>query len=174
MLLGVAAVPWLRGLSVSWMGRVWDGAALRMGLAMLGPGNLGMALGWWAEADWNPVMSGGACLCCRSHQYFDLTDSVPWMVVGMLVGGVPSMVGEDDPGSGLGRGPRLALAAVGMVLGMAWGGDLVLALLGPMHPWQFLGAWAGMTAGMLLGMGLLCGAGEAIAAVWGRRSGTGG
>lgn len=174
VLLGVAAVPWLRRLSVSWLGRVWDGAALRMGLAMLGPGNLGMALGWWVEADWNPVMSGGACLCCRSHQYFDLTGSVPWMVVGMLAGGLPSMVGEDDPGSGLGRGPRLVLATVGMVLGMAWGGDLVLALLGPMHPWQFLGAWVGMTGGMLLGMGLLCGAGEAIAAVRGRGSGTGG
>ena len=113
VLLGIAVLPWLRGRrgdrgaagpEAGWglkfergvMGAAAPsaaehcgthplGAALRMGLAMLGPGNLGMALGWWAEADWKPVMSGGACLCCQSHHYFDLTGSVPWMVVGMLV-----------------------------------------------------------------------------------------
>src|SRR5262249_40019679 len=43
-----------------------------MALAMLGPGNLGMLVGWWMDAGFGPVMRDGVCLCCQSHHYFTL------------------------------------------------------------------------------------------------------
>ncbi|HAB15937.1 MAG TPA: cation-translocating P-type ATPase [Verrucomicrobiota bacterium] len=141
--------------------------ALAMTLAMLGPGNLGMLLGWWVEAGFGPVMRNGVCLCCQSHHYFALTGKIPWMYLGMLAGGLPLMiVGWKQLPRRLGLLPLALLAAVGMVFGMAWGGDGMLGLLGPLHPHQFLGAFGGMTVGMLAGMIFTCGAGEALAAGW--------
>ncbi len=129
-----------------------------MTLAMLGPGNLGMLLGWWVDAGFGPVMREGVCLCCQSHHYFELGQGVPWMHVGMLAAGLPAMWGSLPRWRGwLGRVPAALLASVGMLVGMNWGGDVVLGWAGPGHPLQFLAAWSGMSAGMLAGMGLGCG-----------------
>lgn len=136
-----------------------------MTLAMLGPGNLGMLLGWWVDAGFGPVMREGVCLCCQSHHYFELGQGVPWMHVGMLAAGLPAMWGSLPRWRGwLGRVPAAVLASVGMLVGMNWGGDVVLQWAGPGHPLQFLAAWSGMSVGMLAGMGLGCG----VAAVVGR------
>lgn len=140
---------------------------LRMTGAMLGPGNLGMLIGWWADAGFGPVMRDGVCLCCQSHHYFTWEGGVPWMMLGMLAAGLPAM---GPAVSGLrGRLPRwgvVTMSAVGMVLGMAWGADLALGWAGPGHPQQFLIAVAGMTLGMLVGMFFACAAGEALLAAW--------
>jgi hypothetical protein len=139
-----------------------------MTLAMLGPGNLGMLLGWWVDAGFGPVMREGVCLCCQSHHYFELGQGVPWMHVGMLAAGLPAMWGSLPRWRGwLGRVPAALLASVGMLVGMNWGGDVVLGWAGPGHPLQFLAAWSGMSAGMLAGMGLGCGL-AAVGAVGGR------
>jgi heavy metal translocating P-type ATPase len=136
-----------------------------MTLAMLGPGNLGMLVGWWVDAGFGPVMREGVCLCCQSHHYFELGKGVPWMHVGMLAAGLPAMWGYLPRWRGwLGRGPGAVLASVGMLVGMNWGGDVVLGWAGPGHPLQFVAAWVGMSVGMLAGMGLGCG----VAAVVGR------
>lgn len=169
LLLASAACGWL------WMSRIqtrpsaggrWWLPGLRMTGAMLGPGNLGMLIGWWMDAGFGPVMRDGVCLCCQSHHYFTLADGIPWMDVGMLLAGLPAM----KPAVGLlpGRLPRwglLALSGVGMVLGMSWGADLALHWAGPGHPHQFLTAFAGMTGGMLIGMFFACAAGEAVQAL---------
>jgi len=169
MLLGISALNLLGSRREARSGRGW-GPGVPMILAMLGPGNLGMVLGWWVEAGFGPVMRDGVCLCCQSHQYFTLTGKIPWMYLGMLAGGLPFMrVGLGLLPGRLGRGPLLVLAAIGMILGMAWGADAVLQALGPGHPHQFLGAYVGMTLGMLAGMGFVCGAGEALAAAIRRR-----
>ncbi|MCW5558419.1 MAG: cation-translocating P-type ATPase, partial [Verrucomicrobiae bacterium] len=169
LLLTAAALGW------AWIGRIqtrpsarsrWWLPGLRMTGAMLGPGNLGMLLGWWMDAGFGPVMRDGVCLCCQSHHYFTLAGGVPWMDVGMLLAGLPAM----RPAMGIlpGRLPRwglLALSAAGMVLGMSWGADLILHWAGPGHPHQFLIAFAGMTGGMLIGMFFACAAGEAVTAL---------
>ncbi len=148
----------------------WWGPANLMLLAMLGSGNLGMLLGWWADAGFGPVMRNGVCLCCQSHHYFALTGKIPWMYLGMLAGGLPFMwTGRERFPRRLGRGVFVAWASVGMVFGMGWGADLMLGWLGPAHPQQFIGAFAGMTAGMLAGMFFVCAAAEAVAAGWRRR-----
>ncbi|MEN9678298.1 MAG: hypothetical protein RIS76_4194 [Verrucomicrobiota bacterium] len=145
--------------SAGWRPGLW------MTAGMLGPGNLAMLLGWWVDAGFGPVMRDGVCLCCQSHHYFSLSGRIPWMYLGMLLGGLPAMAtGLTALPGRLGRWPLLALAAAGMILGMGWGADLVLQWAGPGHPRQFLFAFAGMTAGMLTGMFFACAAGEAIAA----------
>ncbi|MBN8246851.1 MAG: cation-translocating P-type ATPase [Verrucomicrobia bacterium] len=141
----------------------WWLPGLRMTGAMVGPGNLGMLIGWWADAGFGPVMRDGVCLCCQSHHYFTLAGGVPWMDLGMLAAGLPAM--GSAVGALPGRLPRwglLALSAAGMVLGMGWGAELALRWAGPGHPLQFLIALAGMTAGMLIGMFFACAAGEAL------------
>jgi len=141
----------------------WWLPGLQMAGAMLGPGNLGMLAGWWVDAGFGPVMRDGVCLCCQSHHYFTLAGGVPWMDLGMLAAGLPAMwpAAARLPGR-LPRWGLLALSAAGMVLGMAWGANLVLGWAGPGHPAQFLIAFAGMTGGMLVGMFFACAAGEAM------------
>lgn len=69
--------------------------------AMLGPGNLLMLAGWWVDAGFGPVMREGVCLCCQSHRCFEVGWKVPWMWVGMVVGGLPWMWrSSPDLGSG--------------------------------------------------------------------------
>lgn len=134
-----------------------------MSLAMLGPGNLGMLAGWWADAGFGPVMRDGVCLCCQSHHYFDLSGHVPWMHVGMLLSSLPWMLRplrRFTPARPLAVG--IAIQSVGMVLGMSYGADLALKWAGPMHPLQFLVAFAGMNAGMLAGMFFGCGVDQAL------------
>jgi hypothetical protein len=115
-------------------------------------------------------MKDGVCLCCQSHHYFALTGKIPWMYLGMLAGGLPPMLtGLPRLPGRLGRGPLLVLAGVGMTAGMGLGAEVVLRMLGPGHPLQFIGAFAGMTVGMLAGMFFACGAGEALVLAWRRR-----
>lgn len=129
----------------------------RMTLAMVGPGNLGMLIGWWIDAGWGPVMRDGVCLCCQSHHYFQLGFHVPWMHLGMLAGGLPFMWRDSAYlGSLRARIAAAAAIAIAMLLGMSFGADLILQALGPGHPHQFLAAFGGMTLGMLLAMGLAC------------------
>lgn len=143
----------------------WLVPGLWMTGAMLGPGNLGMLLGWWVDAGWGPVMREGVCLCCQSHHYFSLSGRIPWMYLGMLVGGLPAMLpGIAALGGRLGRTALLGLSALGMTLGMSSGADAILRWAGPGHPLQFLLALGGMTIGMLIGMFFACAAGEAVAA----------
>jgi hypothetical protein len=146
-----------------------------MTLAMLGPGNVGMLLGWWMDAGFGPVMKEGVCLCCSARHYFGSSGGIPWMYVGMLVFGVPTMWPFLGGLTGrLGRNARAGLAALGMVFGMGWGAEAVLGWAGPGHPQQFLLAFFGMSAGMILGMFLGCALGEAIAALFpGQRKITG-
>ena len=143
----------------------WAVPGLRMAGAMIGPGNLGMLLGWWVDAGFGPVMRDGVCLCCRSHDYFSMSGGVPWMSVGMLLGGLPPMWRATAALPGiLPRPALLGLSAMGMIVGMGWGGDLALGWAGPGHPQQFLVACAGMTLGMLAGMFFACAAGAAALA----------
>ncbi len=153
------------GAAISIWPRSQRWAVARVSLAMLGPGNLLMLVGWWADAGFGPVMRNGVCLCCQSHHYFELGARIPWMYVGMLAGGLPSMwPGLRGLARGLGRWTLLALAATGMVGGMGWGAEWVLRALGPGHPQQFPVALAGMSAGMLCGMFFACALGEAVVA----------
>ncbi len=137
----------------------WPG----MTLAMLGPGNLLMLVGWWIDAGCGPVMRDGVCLCCSGHHYFEPGWRIPWMYVGMLAGGLPAMAAF-LPGvrSGWDRIRFLSLAAVGMVGGMGLGAGWALRWAGPGHPGQFLVAYAGMTLGMTAGMVFLCALGEIL------------
>ncbi|MFM8358329.1 MAG: heavy metal translocating P-type ATPase, partial [Verrucomicrobiota bacterium] len=167
-LLAAGALRWERA-----PGRERDGRrVVRMLLWMAGPGNVGMLVGWWMDAGFQAVMQEGVCLCCRSHDYFRAGGGVPWMWLGMLATGLPSM-GPWGVGVAGRRSGRVLLAAgagVGMLGGMWLGGDAVLAWAGPGHPQQFVLAWAGMTVGMLAGMGFAGAVGEALRANLGWRS----
>ena len=166
-LVGISGLSILgiRRADPSGAGSRWWSSGLWMVMGMLGPGNLAMLTGWWVDAGFGPVMREGVCLCCQSHHYFSLTGRIPWMYLGMLLGGLPAMMpGFSALPGRLGRWPLLALSAVGMILGMGWGADLALGWAGPGHPAQFLIALTGMTGGMLCGMFFTCAAGEALAA----------
>lgn len=137
-----------------------------MMMGMLGPGGLGMLAGWWVEAGMGPVMQEGVCLCCQPHHYFELTGKVPWMQLGMLLGGGWGMwFGLPRLGRQRHRWLAGILGATGMIAGMNEGARIALAMGGPGHSAQFLLAWVGMVAGMTLGMLLGCGAAEAIRAM---------
>lgn len=154
------------GLGTLAVWRLVDSGAGRFGRmtwSMLGPGNLWMLVGWWADAGFGPVMREGVCLCCQSHRYFEVGWKVPWMWVGMIAGGLPWMWRSlPDLGGGWNRWPAAALGSAGMIVGMNQGADLVLQCAGPGHPQQFVLAWLGMTLGMFAGMGFGCGMAEAL------------
>ena len=131
----------------------------RMLFAMLGLGNWGMILGWWADAGFGPVVA--ACPHCAQHgaSLWSLT-AMPWMNLGMLLFGLPPML----TGPGHWR-PRLILgfcSALGMMWGMSLGGHAALQALGPALAQPFLLSFAGMTLGMLAGMLLGCEFGRAV------------
>ena len=67
----------------------------QMILAMLGLGNWGMILGWWADAGFSPV--GAVCHHCAA-QGFSLWSftAMPWMNLGMLLFGLPPMLLESS------------------------------------------------------------------------------
>jgi heavy metal translocating P-type ATPase len=156
MAMGLWGVGW--GLMQTSQARPWS----RMMMGMLGPGGLGMLAGWCVEAGMGPVMREGVCLCCQPHHYFELTGKVPWMQLGMILGGWRWMwPGLPRLGRRLQRWPAGLLAATGMVVGMNEGARIALAIGGPGHPAQFLLAWVGMVVGMSLGMLLGCGVAEA-------------
>jgi heavy metal translocating P-type ATPase len=139
----------------------WRRIAL-MTFAMLGPGNWGMVLGWWADAGFTPT-TGGCPHCAAAG--FDLLGwmHAPWMNLGMVLLGVPPMLwGGDGPRPGLSRWAFGILSAIGMVLGMGFGDHVFMRWLGPHFSDRFLVSLSGMTLGMLLGMFLFCEFGRAI------------
>jgi P-type Cu+ transporter len=140
-----------------------------MTFAMLGPGNWGMILGWWADAGFAPV-----CAACHhgTADAFSLAAFVnmPWMNLGMVLLGLPPMLWDrQSPPPGLGRLAFGILSAFGMVWGMAFGSHAVLSWLGPYISQKFLLSLAGMTVGMLLGMFLFCEFGRALSLALFRR-----
>lgn len=148
------------GVSVSgprptnWSPMVWG---------MLGPSNLAMLVGWWADAGFGPVMREGVCLCCSGHRFFSWGAGIPWMTGAMLVSGLFFMRGAILPWAK--NSIRIAVTtalALSMAGGMNWGASLVLHWAGPGHPWQFLIAYGGMTVGMMSGMLFVCAFTEAL------------
>jgi hypothetical protein len=160
---------WVTFVAVSWLlllGHPRDPEqqpGFNMTLAMLGAGNWGMILGWWADLGFRPYLPG-ACGCGQPEglpllPFLDM----PWMYVAMLVFGLPSMISfPPNAWRGLGRLSVGLLSAVGMVWGMAFGNHLALQWLAPESSNRFLVSFAGMTIGMLLGMFFCCELGRAI------------
>ncbi len=145
----------------------WERLA-NMTWAMLGPGNLGMVLGWWADAGF-----GGQGLvdsCCHSHRALGLGAvlAMPGMNLGMLLFGLPPMLLEPSAKQNQRRISLAILSGAGMVWGMALGGEVVAAVAEAVPAPRFLVAFAGMTAGMMLGMFFCCELGRAISLRWRR------
>ncbi len=134
--------------SSDWRPMVWG---------MIGPANLAMLVGWWADAGFDRVMREGVCLCCSGHRYFGFGSGVPWMTVAMVAAGLPFMKPAilAWPRAGLRWAVGISLAA-SMAWGMDWGATVALRWAGPGHPGQFLIAYTGMTLGMLGGMVFAC------------------
>ena len=138
----------------NWSPMVWG---------MLGPSNLAMLVGWWADAGFGPVMREGVCLCCSGHRFFSWGAGIPWMTGAMLVSGLFFMQGAILPWPK--NSIRIVIAtalALSMAGGMNWGASLVLRWAGPGHSWQFLIAYGGMTLGMMSGMLFVCAFTEAL------------
>jgi heavy metal translocating P-type ATPase len=116
---------------------------LDMCFGMLTLGNLGMLLGWWADAGFAPLVC--AKCACASLQ-------TPWMWVGMLVLSNVAMkwcAREPAPD----RAHEVAMYTggnAGMVAGMIAGGQLA-AQLGDSIALAFALMTAGMLAGMIAG-----------------------
>jgi hypothetical protein len=140
--------------AMDWSPMVWG---------MLGPSNLAMLVGWWADAGFGPVIREGVCLCCSGHRFFSWSAGIPWMTGAMLAAGLPFMRGAILlwPSNGIRFAITTALA-LSMAGGMNWGAALVLRWAGPRHPWQFLIAYGGMTLGMMSGMLFVCAFTEAL------------
>lgn len=176
--MGWSQVAWMTMACV--VGAAWvlawgcRGRWTRMTAGMLGTGNLMMLVGWWVDAGMGPVMEKGVCLCCQSHHYFEAGWRFPWMWAGMVAGGMPWMR-DAVPRRGGAWGwvawvVGMAWMSAAMLAGMVLGGGVAVRWLAPMSPWQFVAAWGGMTAGMLLGMGWGCAVVEAVKVAWpGRR-----
>jgi heavy metal translocating P-type ATPase len=133
----------------------WHRVAL-MTFAMLGFGNWGMILGWWADSGFAPAMAG--CPHCVADG-FSLTafTHMPWMNAGMLLLGVPPMLLDTKAkGPGLSRLAFGLLSSAGMVWGMSFGDYVFMKWFGSLGTQRFLLSFSGMTIGMLLGMLLLC------------------
>ncbi len=166
--MGAAMVMWGLGWILAQANR--PGPWTRMMMGMIGPGGLGMLVGWWLEAGMKPVMQEGVCLCCQPHHYFEIIAKVPWMHLGMILGGGWWMwSGLPRLGRYQRRWPAGVLATTGMVAGMNEGARIALAMGGPGHPSQFLLAWGGMTVGMGFGMLLSCGVADVWSAIERRR-----
>ncbi|MBX9580362.1 MAG: HAD-IC family P-type ATPase, partial [Gemmataceae bacterium] len=152
-LLMLGTAPWgllagfgLAGILVGYVWYRWAAIphALDMAAGMLTLGNLGMLVGWWADAGFGPLPAG-CCACAAGDGVFR-----PWMWVGMLVGANAAMLW-------LGRRP-LPLAGnhvpamfaggnAGMVSGMLAGGWAGTESI----PLAFTAMTVGMIGGMLLG-----------------------
>jgi len=167
-----------------------------MAFAMVGWGNWGMLLGWWADSGFGSI-SGGCANCVAGG--FDLGGFLhaPWMNLGMLLFGLPSMLIRSVPATvlpgnvtttppsvltlssptplatrGEGLFERIVvglLSAGGMIWGMAFGDYVCMNWLGPATSERVLLAWLGMTIGMLLGMFLCCEVGRTVL-LWKRKS----
>ncbi len=137
----------------------------QMTLAMLGAGNWGMLLGWWAEAGFGHFSAMASC-CWHQAQAASASAGVhmPWMYLGMVLLGTPPMFRNEYLGaSGWLRWSLGALSAVGMVLGMMAGASVAARLNPSEASSAFLALLSCMTAGMLLGMFFCYELGRALA-----------
>jgi magnesium-transporting ATPase (P-type) len=132
-------------------------------VAMLAVGNLGMLLGWWADAGWAPAIREGVCLCgCqKSHFGAGLTHGFAWMHLGMLAFSLPPIWWEQRlmiRASGRGDWRWLACLAF-MMLGMYAGAGAVIGWFPGQPQAQLLASYVGMTIGMTAAMLVVCGPG---------------
>jgi P-type Cu+ transporter len=134
-----------------------------MTLSMLGLGNWGMILGWWADLGFQPWSAQAAAACCSSGAAWYACWQMPGMNAGMLLLALPSMVTQpSNRQRGLSAWAVGLLASIGMLWGMNYGHQVLSGWLAPEESNQFLVALAGMTGGMLLGMFLCCELGRAL------------
>ncbi|WP_439630849.1 heavy metal translocating P-type ATPase [Gemmata sp.] len=144
----------LAGLALAFVWNRWAGVphSLDMCFGMLTLGNLGMLLGWWADAGFEPLRDHGCCACVEAVRAGTLGS--PGMWGGMLLLANAAMLWlprRAAPGGSHGAA-MFTGGNVGMVLGMVAGGwcaalpetDSVAATV--------VGSFVGMTAGMLAGM----------------------
>lgn len=139
-----------------------------MAFAMLGLGNWGMILGWWADSGFTSGIAG--CVHCATARFSLMNvTNMPWMNLGMLAFGLPPMLtAPEEPVKRLGRWPLGILSGMGMVWGMGYGNHVLMGMLGGTVFSPVLISYAGMTFGMLAGMFLLCEFGRAITLALGR------
>lgn len=151
------------GLAV-YVSRVSTPTPVRMGLAMISIANLGMLLGWLADAGFKPLVSDGVCLCScpMSVIGWGMFLSLNWTHGGMLLLSIPAMWFLAPKGLGLLRCSslwkflHLFVGMLGMLLGM----DLAAVFMGEVivvEPQQQLMLnFISMTLGMLIGMFIAC------------------
>jgi len=116
-----------------------------MGVGMATLGNLGMALGWWADAGFGPA----ATCCCADWL------AQPGMWVGMFAASNVAMLTllRTPHASANCRTALFVGGNLGMAAGMLAGGRVAAALGGAVVV-HYLGMAAGMVAGMAVGHGL--------------------
>lgn len=121
-----------------------------MTYGMLTLGNLGMILGWYADAGFAPL-SRGDCECAEAIFNGVLK---PWMWLGMWVGSTVAMLAlERTPhGSPTHRWSMLTGGNLGMGIGMLLGGWLAARVSVGTISAGAMGSLAGMTIGMIMGM----------------------
>jgi hypothetical protein len=134
-----------------------------MTAAMLSIGNLGMVLGWWADAGFQAVLKEGACLCgcAKSNMGQGLVAHWNGMHTGMAVTSLLAMLLVREEAWGLqhwrGRILHAVLSVFGMTLGMH-GAAILMGYFAVIRPSQvhFFLSYGAMTTGMLLGMFAVC------------------
>lgn len=137
----------------------------QMTFAMLGAGNWGMLLGWWAESGFGTFSPMASCCCHQADAPLASAGiQIPWMYVGMVLFGTPPMLRNEYLGASAWlRWSLGALSAVGMVLGMMAGASVAERLNPSGASSAFLVLLICMTVGMLLGMFFCCELGRALA-----------
>ena len=137
----------------------------QMTFAMLGAGNWGMLLGWWAETGFGPFSPMATCCCHQAEAPLaSVGIHIPWMYVGMVLFGTPPMLRNEYLGASAWlRWSLGTLSAVGMVLGMLAGASVADRLNPSDTSSAFLVLLSCMTVGMLLGMFFCCELGRVLA-----------
>jgi heavy metal translocating P-type ATPase len=138
------------GLGRWWLRRPQIPHAADMAFGMLTAGNLGMLVGWWADAGFAPLMCAHCCSCANPL-------GKPGMWVGMLLAANAAMLWlgrRPLPGGGH-AAAMFTGGNAGMLLGMAAGGwaaaGVALDDVAPAAALAFAGMSAGMVGGMLVG-----------------------
>lgn len=160
-LMGVGIIAW-RARNPEWRRIAF------MAFAMLGLGNWGMLLGWWADSGFASGVAG--CVHCATARFSLMSfTNMPWMNLGMLAFGLPPMLASPEkPVLRLGRWSLGILSGVGMIWGMSYGNQVLMHWIGTTTISPVLLSYAGMTLGMLAGMFLFCEFGRAISLALGR------
>lgn len=150
LLIFALAAVWL------WNRRaVWVLQPYRVSFAgMLVLGNLGMLLGWWADAGFAQLVRDGACPCCSAEGSGFSTPGL--MLWGMLLGSMPSVFWEQRHAPG-GAGWRWVGCLALMGLGMSAGAWLVRGWVTAGPQAMILMTFGGMMAGMVVAMLAWCG-----------------